>query len=105
MKVPVFTDHPFGTPDATPVRMTNATGALDMSTLKISKFRLVAFFGLSIFLGISSVEDEAKAFRLTAPTDALMTLSTNYLAARFKPSQKEQIFISLAIPQARTTPN
>lgn len=65
--------------------------------LPLKKLKLAALFGASVFFGFTSFHAEAMFFRFTAaPTDALVTLSADYLAKRFEPTGEESKFIRIA---------
>lgn len=70
-----------------------------MKAVKFSKWKLVGAIATSLFLGMPSFEAEAFAFRLTAPSDALVVYSCDYLARKFSPSPQERSVVSLVNPQ------
>jgi hypothetical protein len=67
-----------------------------MKIARKAKWKLVGLATLSLVASMSSLKAEAVAFHFTAPTDALVKISCDYLARSFAPSAQEQKVVFLA---------
>jgi len=67
-----------------------------MKLARKAKWKLVGLATFSLLASMSSLKAEAVAFHFTAPTDALVKISCDYLARNFAPTAQEQKVVFLA---------